>query len=307
MQSVNRPSHQSRNHTARHSRQINDFGPRASRHQPVYERRSKGIIPGNEAEYMIALSPRASQRTTVQPVDDPRHFFEDLISKNRRRLTGIASPKSKKILPGIVVLLAISFGVFGLMSGTSNNSVTADPDLRQILEDNGDTPNDKRPYNLGNYVVSPDMPRALKIQKLGIASRVVRLSARENSEPMSPQNIYDVGWYENSAKPGEPGASLMIGHKQGSEKQGVFYDLTRLVPGDEFQLELGDGTVKNYQIIKMDTYQRGQVDYTELTSSASDTRPGLNLLTAIGAFQSNAEVTQQLAVFAVERINTDEY
>ena len=301
MQQNNRSNHQRYTSQRTYTRRVDGFS--ASTRKPVdahYKRRSNGIIPSNDTEYMIALGGRASRRNE-QAQDEYRRSFSDLLATSKQRLPKIPHLQKKKLLPALVVVAALSFGVFGILSGSGNSSVIADQDLRQILEDNGDTPTDKQPYNHAKYQVAPDMPRVLTINKLGVQSRVVRLSARDNSEPKSPQNIYDIGWYENSAKPGDSGAALLIGHKSGAEKNGVFYDLTQLVPGDEFQLELGDGTIKNYQIVKMDTYTRNQVDFQELMQSAVEGRPGLNLLTAVGSYASNADVTQQLAVFTVER------
>lgn len=208
-------------------------------------------------------------------------------------LTGVA---------GIVILLSVA--VFTISSSRQSYNVSADEDFRQLQQDNGDTPHSEAPYNKINFQTAPDLPKLLSIKKLGVKARVTRLSARENSEPKSPNNIHDVGWYENSAKPAEPGATVLIGHIRGVERAGVFVDLTRLVPGDEFQLELGDGSIKNYQVVKMQAYPRGQVDFSALSMPAIEGRSGLNLLTAVAAYESNAEVVQQLAVFAIDKEGT---
>ncbi len=280
-----------------YSRRVDSFVAAPSRQSAQYQRRSNGIIPSTESEYMIALGGSAARRHhTSKPKST-------ILQKVRSKLPKLnfKTPRQEK-RPMLIIFAALMLiGCLGIVYRRSNSPAIADADLRQILEDNGDTPTDKRPYNENNYAVAPDLPRKLTIQKLGINARIVRLSARDNSEPKSPQNIYDVGWYENSAKPGETGAALLLGHIRGLERDGVFTDLTRLVPGDEFQLELGDGTIQNYQIVKMEAYTRGQVDFKNLTQSAVDGQAGLNLLTSVASYESNAEVVQQLAVFAVSK------
>ena len=301
-QNNKRTNHQSGRSRVRHQM---DFSPQR-RPSASYTRRSSGIIPSNDTEYMIALGSSASRRNE-QLYTQKDKFFSNIAKKFKNTHWSIPNARNyKRLIPTVGLLAVLTIGVFGFLLRNHESSVIADPDLRHIMENNGDTPDDTAPYNQNNYAVSPDMPRQLTIQKLGINSRVVRLSARQNSEPKSPQNIYDVGWYENSAKPGETGAALLIGHIRGVEKNGVFYDLTRLVPGDEFQLELGDGTLQNYQIVKMEAYERGQVDFSALSDTAIGGHPGLNLLTAVASYGSNSQVVQQLAVFAVEK-NIDQF
>ncbi len=279
--------------------------------QAQYARRSSGILPGTEQEYMIALGNRASRREE-SPSTQVSSSWQTKAKLQANKLTtkfkklNLKLPKITQIpkVAFIAIILIISLTV--LVSNRRQASVTATRDLQEILEDNGDTPSSKQPYGQENYAVASDLPQNLIITKLGINARITRLTTRQNSEPKSPQNIYDVGWYENSAKPGETGASLLIGHVRGVEKQGVFYDLTRLVVGDTFQVRLGDGTIRHYYVAKMQTYDRNAVNFQELTQSAVASQPGLNLLSTMASYESNSSSTKQLAVFAVEKGSTSE-
>lgn len=280
------------------------FVPR-TRVQPAYKRRAKGILPATDAEYMISLGSRASRRDE-QLAAEHVSPLQQFVEKCRRQLyrflqqaLQLGRRRPSLALFGVAAILVFAVALIGVMR--SDESAIANQDLQQILEDNGDTPSEKMPYGRDEYATAPDVPRLLTIRKIGVNTRVTRLGVRENSDPKSPTNIYDVGWYENSAKPGDKGAALFIGHIRGAEKQGVFHDLTNLVPGDELQLELGDGTIKHYYIVKMQAYDRNNVDFQELMTSAVKGKPGLNLLTAVGAFRSNSDVVQQLGVFAVEK------
>lgn len=295
-------------HTQPHSRR--DFQRQAkrpsvdgfvrSRPAADYERRSSGMLPGNESEYMISLGSQASRRG--QTSSNQISFTETINLKITSVLSKI-SWNNLRLNQSLLAIIGISFMLLfvGLNLAKTGSPVTANKDGAQSLTNNGDTPYESLPYNQEGYVVAPDLAKRLTIQKLGVGARVVRLSVRENSEPKFPQNINDVGWYENSAKPGQDGAALLIGHIRGETKQGVFHDLTNLVPGDEFQIELGDGSIKHYYIVKMEAYERNNVDYSALTQTIMPGKPGLNLLTAVGAFESNAQVVQQLGVFAVEK------
>lgn len=276
---------------------VDGVSPRSSQ---GYERRSSGMLPGTDTEYMISLGSRASRRNDAP---EPKQSFLENLQKKVNKLRWQVSWQNLRFNQSLLAIVGItSLLLFVGFSLTRLNSpITANQDTRQTLVGNGDTPHENVPYNQTGFAVAPDLPKQLTIQKLGISARVTRLSVRENSEPKYPQNIYDVGWYENSAKPGEAGAALLIGHINGAEKQGVFHDLTNLVPGDEFQIEMGDGTIKNFYIVKMEAYDRNNVDYQALLETGLEGKPGLNLLTAVGAFESNADVVQQLGVFAVEK------
>jgi hypothetical protein len=293
-------------HTRPHNRQefelrqrertfVDDVRPRS---QQAYQPRAKTMLPSNDDEYMISLGARASRRQEPHPTQITT--FE----KIRTAMSGFR-PKLATKAPLLSLLAMLVFVGFGFAITKGVDPATANKSMEQIMFDNGDTPHDKSPYNQLGYAVSPTMPKLLTIPKLGVTSRITRVSVRENSEPKFPTNIYDTGWYENSVKPGEDGAALLIGHVRGEVKPGVFHDLTNLVPGDEFSVELGDGTMKHYYIVKMIAYPRNGVDYQELLTAVTPDKPGLNLLTAIGAFESNAEVVQQLGVFAIEKTSSN--
>ncbi len=290
-------------HTRPHNRQelqrralkrqfVDDIRPR----QPQqYQQRAKTMLPSNDHEYMLSLGARAAREA---PAHTPLQYSTTEKLKEKFQPFLRSFTKKAALLPVIALLVVIATGLVITRGG---DPLVANKSAEQALLDNGDTPHDKAPYNQLGYSVSPTMPKLLTIPKLGLTSRITRLSVRDNSEPKFPANIYDVGWYENSVKPGEDGAALLIGHIRGEEKPGVFADLTNLVPGDEFSVELGDGSKKHYYIVKMNAYQRNSVDYDELLTVVTPNKPGVNLLTAVGAFESNADVTQQLGIFAIEK------
>ena len=99
------------------------------------------------------------------------------------------------------------------------------------------------------YTVSPDRPRYLTIEKLGITnSRILPMGVNTNGELDTPNNIFDVGWYEGSGKPGQGGTMSIDGHNGGPHVYGVFKNLPNLVEGDIIQVERGDGAVFKYKV-----------------------------------------------------------
>ena len=101
------------------------------------------------------------------------------------------------------------------------------------------------------YVVSPDRPRYLSIAKLGISkARVLPMGVNVEGELATPYNIFDVGWYEASGKPGQGGTMIIDGHNGGPHVHGVFKNLPDLVSGDIIEVERGDGVVFKYKVVE---------------------------------------------------------
>ncbi|MDO4741872.1 MAG: class F sortase [Candidatus Saccharibacteria bacterium] len=100
------------------------------------------------------------------------------------------------------------------------------------------------------YVVAPDRPRYLSISKLGISkARVISVGVKTNGEVGTPNNVFDVGWYEASSKPGSGGTMLIVGHNGGPNVFGVFKTLPNLSRGDLITVERGDGCIFEYEVV----------------------------------------------------------
>ena len=104
---------------------------------------------------------------------------------------------------------------------------------------------------IAKYVVAPDRPRYLRIERLGINnSRILPMGVNVKGELDTPNNIFDVGWYEGSGKPGEGKTMIIDGHNGGPHIYGVFKNLPNLVNGDIIEIERGDGEVFKYEVVE---------------------------------------------------------
>ena len=101
------------------------------------------------------------------------------------------------------------------------------------------------------YIVSPERPRYLTVEKLGIYnSRIIPMGINDDGALATPNNIFDVGWYESSGLPGGGGTMLIDGHNGGPHVHGVFKDLPALEVGDTITVERGDGAIFNYSVME---------------------------------------------------------
>lgn len=132
------------------------------------------------------------------------------------------------------------------------------------------------------YIVAADMPRYLTIAKLGIYnSRVLVMSKRADGRLATPNNIFDVGWYDGSAKPGQNGTMIIDGHNGGPNIEGVFKHLDQLVIDDVIELTQGDGTVYKYRVVDNVAVKLEEADKYMNKEAKTSPISGLNSITLI--------------------------
>ena len=101
------------------------------------------------------------------------------------------------------------------------------------------------------YTVAPDRPRYLTVEKIGVnKARILPMGVNSKGELATPNNIFDVGWYETSGKPGQGGTMIIDGHNGGPHVLGVFKNLPNLENGDIITVERGDGVVYKYKVVE---------------------------------------------------------
>jgi len=111
------------------------------------------------------------------------------------------------------------------------------------------------------YTVAADRPRYLSVAKLGISNaRILALGLNSEGALDTPNNIFDVGWYWSSSKPGNGGTLLIDGHNGGPNIHGVFKDLPELIEGDIITIERGDGVIFNYSVVENKTVALSEAD-----------------------------------------------
>ena len=120
------------------------------------------------------------------------------------------------------------------------------------------------------YVVAPDRPRYLTIDKLGIVkARIIPMGVNTNGELATPNNIFDVGWYDASGLPGMGGTMIIDGHNGGPHVHGVFKDLPNLAEGDIITVERGDGVIFKYRVVENNSILLSEADAYMSTAAHS--------------------------------------
>lgn len=165
-------------------------------------------------------------------------------------------------------------------------------------------PSEEKPKGdyIGSYKVAANLPRIVSIPSIGVKSRILQVGVSLNNEMLTPKNIYDTAWYNGSSKPGEAGAMIIDGHYSGPTTNGVFSKLERLKVGAQIAIERGDGKVFNYEAVRVETKKVADIDMASLLVSVDTARPGLNLITCGGQYNSkNGQFSDRTVVYALQK------
>jgi LPXTG-site transpeptidase (sortase) family protein len=231
-------------------------------------------------------------------------------NKGLRRRRGDKRLLQSRMLSALAVLLFICGLIIGANGLRANHKIEAQVKTMvqtQAQTEGSDTQNNGIPVEsrpegtIASYKVAPDLPRVVRIAKIGVEARVKRVSAKADNELGTPTNIFDAGWYDGSAKLGESGAVLLDGHVSGPTQNGVFFGLKTLKPGDGISVERGDGKIFNYKVVTQKIYDSNNVDMAAAMSSVQPGKNGLNLVTCTGKVDKTTNhFNQRLVVFAVQ-------
>ena len=195
----------------------------------------------------------------------------------------------KWALVGVVGILVLVFFIrvavwehdyYERMEG-SEREVTETVEWQEELEEKVPTEEEVK-----EYTVAADRPRYLSIEKLGISNaRVLAMGVNAKGALNTPANIFDVGWYNASGKPGQGRVMIIDGHNGGPHMYGVFKKLPDLVEGDIIKIERGDGAVFKYSVVENTTVSIDEADKymnTLAKKPAISDKEGLTLISCTG-------------------------
>ena len=140
------------------------------------------------------------------------------------------------------------------------------------------------------YIVAPDRPRYLTIEKLGInKARILSMGINAKGELDTPRNIFDVGWYEGSGRPGQGGTLIIDGHNGGPHVLGVFKNTPTLVNGDKIIVERGDGVIYKYSVVENVSVPLSEADaYMRVAARSPETgKESVTLISCTGEWSQS--------------------
>lgn len=207
--------------------------------------------------------------------------------------------KKKAILfISIVLFIAVLGLIYSIYLLNGNNDLKLIPNLNL-----SNIPSSKplTKQFIQNYTVSNGTyPKYITINRIGLEDvPVISLGLLANGSIATPDNVFETGWYKNSALPGNKGAMFIYGHVSSWTSRGVFYNLKYLTKGDLINITNGEGKIFRYIVQNVRIYPYNSVNMNQVLSPINPNLPGLNLMTCTGSvIKGTSEFNQRLVVFA---------
>lgn len=251
---------------------------------------------------------RTAKRTSLLHQSIQR---ESTPKKPRRGIKGLFTSRATAILTAtLIVALSGYVSIDTWLTNRKVESQFVQAASGPVDEDKqGDMPADEGRdesnlprETLKNYKVAADQPRALYIPKLKIAARLMPMGVNKDNSLQSPKNIFDAGWYNQSASPKRGGAVVVDAHASGPTREGLFAYLDTLAAGDIVTIETGDRMKFNYRVVAKETVDRNAVDMQKLMLPNGNAIQGANFITCSGKWQQKDATYSQRTIVYTELV-----
>lgn len=277
--------------------------PKPKAQEPVY------VAPAVEEETAKEAPAKVSKRAKRKDVKSIKRAAKKNIPEGTISSKKFDHKKFFLIALAVIVLLLTGYIAYDTWLTnsraeavlTSQPSTSTDP-TGWSKDDEGKDESVIPKSALSSYTVAPSLPRALYIDKLGIAARVMPMSINTDNSIQAPKNIFDSGWYNGSVKPGETGAMFIDGHASGATRQGLFAYLDTLKVGDKMQVEKGDGEKLNYKVVKVETVPLADVDMKKVLLPHGNVSKALNLMTCTGKWLPKEKTYDHRVIVYTEQV-----
>jgi hypothetical protein len=142
-------------------------------------------------------------------------------------------------------------------------------------------------------------PVRLKIPTINVDAAMEDVGQTPDGAMDVPKDFNDTAWYDLGARPGEQGNAVVAGHVDSTTGKAVFWDLRKLVSGDQIVVVGDDGVERQFIVTGSEAYTRDAVPLDRVFGPTTETH--LNLITcdATSAFdRTRKEYAGNLVVYA---------
>lgn len=129
------------------------------------------------------------------------------------------------------------------------------------------------------------VPQSISIPAIGVRATVIPLGLNGDGTLEVPSTSSETGWFRGGPEPGEPGASILVGHVSSAAGPAVFYHLRALRRGDEVKIDLEDGSTVRFTV--RSSFSTPKVRFPTDTVYRHGGAPTLTLITCDGAFDAS--------------------
>lgn len=199
----------------------------------------------------------------------------------------------------VIIAPAIVLGLLVLWSVNSKPEKTAVPSITQSTDKPSEVAPDKDTYK---WTGAGDEPKYISLPTISAEGFVQKAGVDQNNQIAVPNNIHMAAWFNQSAKPGKPGLSVIDGHVNGRVNDGIFKNLVKLQDGSIYSVELGNGSVKKFRVFKVETVDLKEANNV-LFSQDPKVSSQLNLITCGGSYDSKIHGYTKRVIVSSEYVN----
>jgi sortase (surface protein transpeptidase) len=130
------------------------------------------------------------------------------------------------------------------------------------------------------------LPVRLRIPAIGVDARLEQLGLDPSGAVQPPSAWQEAGWYTGSARPGQAGPAVLLGHVDSRSGPAVFYRLAALRPGDRVEVSRADGSAATFRVTGRQQVAKSRFP-TDLVYGPT-LEPSLRLVTCGGNFDTRS-------------------
>lgn len=156
--------------------------------------------------------------------------------------------------------------------------------------------------SIAAYSVAATLPKYLAIPKLNINSMITPVNLKNGNNFIgAPDNIFNVGWWQQSSLPGQTGSVVLDGFTSNGTISGVFSSITSLKIGDNIQIVEGNNSKVSYKVLKISNFGQNGVSMEQAITPINATQPSLNIITCSGQTSTCPSSTNDMVIFAQQQ------
>ena len=139
-------------------------------------------------------------------------------------------------------------------------------------------------------------PVRVVIDAIGVSAAVAAITLEPDGGLSPPSDPSIVGWHSGSRIPGDRGPAVMVGHVDSADGPAVFAHLDDLEPGDEIDVENGDGYVASFAVSSVTRHPKRVFPTDAVYGPTPESE--LHLITCGGSFDRETGYADNVVVTA---------
>lgn len=147
-------------------------------------------------------------------------------------------------------------------------------------------------------VVTVAAPVRVEIPALHADSTLIPLGISNGQVDTPPlERPEQAGWYTNSARPGQIGPAVLLGHVDGHGRFGIFHGLQNLRPADHIVITRADGSQVTFSVQSVEKLDKDNFPFDRVFGMVGNAE--LRLITCGGPFnRASGHYEDNIVVFA---------